>query len=136
MAPCRLGVSHAGLVRKAPITEPRTQDTVTSPKNPAHRSGQLDTAELLEMMRASCSDDEAMRKQVGEGDVAFVLEHCDTDGDKMIARDEVLPMLGMWRDLVDDIRERHVTSGNHFGEHGSKPGAKARKSSSISCALL
>ena len=136
MAPCRLGVSHAGLVRKAPITEPRTQDTVTSPKNPAHRSGQLDTAELLEMMRASCSDDEAMRKQVGEGDVAFVLEHCDTDGDKKIARDEVLPMLAIWRDLVDDIRERHVTSGNLFGEDGSKPGAKASKSSSISCALL
>ena len=136
MAPCRLGVPHAGLVRKAPITEPRTQDTVTSPKNPAHRSGQLDTAELLEMMRASCSDDEAMRKQVGEGDVAFVLEHCDTDGDKKIARDEVLPMLAIWRELVEDIKERHVSSGNLLGADGKQPGAKASKSSSISCALL
>ena len=88
------------------------------------------------MMRASCGEDEALRRTVGEGDVAFVLEHCDTDGDKKIARDEVLPMLAIWRDLVDDIRERHVTSGNLFGEEGKKPGAKASKSSSISCALL
>uniref|UniRef100_A0A7S0DYV2 EF-hand domain-containing protein n=1 Tax=Phaeocystis antarctica TaxID=33657 RepID=A0A7S0DYV2_9EUKA len=100
------------------------------------RSGQLDTAELLEMMRASCSDDEAMRKQVGEGDVAFVLEHCDTDGDKKIARDEVLPMLAIWRELVEDIKERHVSSGNLLGADGKQPGAKASKSSSISCALL
>ena len=110
--------------------------TVTSSTKTTHRSGQLDVSELLDMMRASCGEDEALRRTVGEGDVAFVLEHCDTDGDKMIARDEVLPMLGMWRDLVDDIRERHVTSGNLFGEDGNKPGAKASKSSSISCALL
>ena len=117
-------------------THHRTQNTVTSSTKTTHRSGQLDVSELLDMMRASCGEDEALRRTVGEGDVAFVLEHCDTDGDKMIARDEVLPMLGMWRDLVDDIRERHVTSGNLFGEDGSKPGAKASKSSSISCALL
>ena len=117
-------------------THHRTQSTVTSSTKTTHRSGQLDIGELLDMMRASCGEDEALRRTVGEGDVAFVLEHCDTDGDKKIARDEVLPMLGIWRDLVDDIRERHVSSGNLLGEDGKKPGAKASKSSSISCALL
>ena len=55
----------------------------------------LDVSELLEMMRASCGEDEALRRTVGEGDVAFVLEHCDTNGDGKLARDEVLPMLAI-----------------------------------------
>ena len=30
-------------------------------------------------------------------DVIFVLEHCDTDGDRTIDRDELLPMLAEWK---------------------------------------
>ena len=93
----------------------------------------LDVSELLEMMRASCGEDEALRRTVGEGDVAFVLEHCDTKGDGKLARDEVLPMLAIWRELVVDIKKRHVSSGTLLSEDG---GAKASKSSSVSCALL
>ena len=74
----------------------------------------LDVSELLEMMRASCGEDEALRRTVGEGDVAFVLEHCDTNGDGKL----------------------HVSSGTLLSEDGKPPGAKASKSSSVSCALL
>ena len=62
------------------------------------------------MLRASCGDDDALAAQIGDGDVAFVLEHCDTDGDQKITRDEVLPMLAMWRNMMQDIKERHVSS--------------------------
>lgn len=127
-------VPHAGVVGKAPVTDTGHR-TVTSPKKPHRRSGQLDVAELLEMMRETCGDDEALRRTVGEGDVAFVLEHCDTDGDKKIARDEVLPMLAIWRELVEDIKERHVSSGNLLGVDGQRSGVKGSKSSST-CALL
>ena len=95
----------------------------------------LDVSELLEMMRASCGEDEALRRTVGEGDVAFVLEHCDTNGDGKLARDEVLPMLAIWRELVVDIKKRHVSSGNLLGEDGQRSGVKGSKSSST-CALL
>ena len=94
----------------------------------------LDVSELLEMMRASCGEDEALRRTVGEGDVAFVLEHCDSDGDGKLARNEVLPMLAIWRELVDDIKKRHVSSGTLLTS--PRAGAKASKSSSVSCALL
>lgn len=101
-----------------------------------HRSGVLDVSELLEMMKASCGEDEALRRTVGDGDVAFVLEHCDANNDGKLARDEVLPMLAIWRELVGDIKKRHVSSGTLLSVDGKPPEAKASKSSSVSCALL
>mmetsp|Transcript_58885 Transcript_58885/g.141256 ORF Transcript_58885/g.141256 Transcript_58885/m.141256 type:complete len:232 (-) Transcript_58885:117-812(-) len=73
------------------------------------RSNELDVDELLPMLRASCGDDEKLAALIGDGDVAFVLEHCDMDGDQKIGRTEVLPMLAMWRDLIHEIKERHST---------------------------
>ena len=61
------------------------------------------------MLRASCGDDERLAALIGDGDVFFVLEHCDMDGDQKIGRTEVLPMLAMWRDLIHEIKERHST---------------------------
>ena len=102
------------------------------------RSNALDVSELLPMLKASCGDDEAFAAQIGDGDVDFVLEHCDKDGDQKITRHEVLPMLAMWRDLVLDIKERHVSSGNLLRgpEDAKGKSLTGSKTSSISCTLL
>ena len=90
-------------------------------------------------MKASVGDDEAMVAMIGDGDVKFVLEHCDQDGDQKIARDEVLPMLAMWRDLVKEIKERHVSSVNLASPQGKmqpKRSMQPKLKGSRSCVLM
>ena len=109
------------------------------------RSNRLDASEVLAMLKSSCGDDEAMKALTGEGDVAFVLEHCDADGDKQLAREEVLPMLAMWRELVHEIKERHASSSDLLGAAAESPPPppkspmpppKSSKKGSSTCILL
>ena len=95
------------------------------------------------MLRASCGDDERLAALIDDGDVAFVLEHCDLEGDQKIGRTEVLPMMAMWRDLIHEIREHHAS--DDLAAPASAPGSPQKQpstprgnksSGSSTCTLL
>ena len=57
--------------------------------------GRLDVRELLDVMRSV-----APGVSVRAGDVLWLLEKCDLDGDSHLSRDELLPALSLWHGVA------------------------------------
>lgn len=64
-------------------------------------NGTLDLLELPALLRDMSPDDAV----VDETDAQYVMEQCDANGDGVISRDEVLPMLARWK-AVAAVRVR------------------------------
>ena len=56
-------------------------------------------------IRTSLFPDEVLGPTVEptQEDVEFLIESADTDGDGVLDRDEVLPILGTWQHLVTEV---------------------------------
>jgi calcium-binding protein CML len=59
-------------------------------------NGTLDEDELLEFLKAVAPEG----CEVDDADVAYVMEVGDTDGDGVISRDEVIPMISKWTQVA------------------------------------
>jgi Ca2+-binding EF-hand superfamily protein len=64
-------------------------------------SGKLEKNQLHKLLVQVSPDSE-----VAEADTEFVLEHCDLDGTNAISRDEVLPAIAKWKELVEEKQKK------------------------------
>lgn len=74
-------------------------------KHDTDGSGSLETSELLTVMQEYANKGNIL-VPIDEDDVNHVLEACDADGDKTVGRDELLPALATWREIVTDRRSQ------------------------------
>jgi len=99
---------HSAHLCAAPVASQTKLDEIFN-KHDTDGSGTLETSELLGVMQEYANKftkagDEHI--PIDEDDVQHILEACDADGDKTVGRDELLPALATWREIVTDRRSQ------------------------------
>ena len=65
-------------------------------------SGKLEIEELLRLLKYTLRQ-VAPDAVMSAGDVLYILTRCDLDGDMNLSRDELMPALSLWREIVPSL---------------------------------
>ena len=100
-------MDRAGALTRPVASQTKLDDIFN--KHDTDGSGSLETTELMGVMQEYANKGAKTGEElvpIDEDDVFHILEACDADGDKTVGRDELLPALATWREIVSDRRSQ------------------------------